>query len=149
MLRNSVTTVEQAITTRRVLGGAASILIVAALLALLFGFRGYLPVLRGPSLSVSARHLPYYAWCSFNRMPVAYVLALVFSIAYGMLAARGRLWERVLIPAIDIAQSVPVVGFFPAAVYFFVALAHGSRLGVGRAAVFLIFTSQAGNMALG
>src|SRR5208282_4318299 len=55
----------------------------------------------------------------------------------------------ILIPAIDIAQSVPVVGFFPAAVYFFVALTHGSRLGVEMAAVFLIFTSQARNMALG
>jgi NitT/TauT family transport system permease protein len=54
-----------------------------------------------------------------------------------------------MIPAIDIAQSVPVVGFFPAAVYFFVALAHGSRLGVEMAAVFLIFTSQAWNLALG
>jgi NitT/TauT family transport system permease protein len=66
-----------------------------------------------------------------------------------MAAARGRMWERVMIPAIDIAQSVPVVGFFPAAVYFFVALAHGSRLGVEMAAVFLIFTSQAWNLALG
>jgi NitT/TauT family transport system permease protein len=82
-------------------------------------------------------------------MLVAYVLALLFSIAYGMMAARGRMWERVMIPAIDIAQSVPVVGFFPAAVYFFVALAHGSRLGVEMAAVFLIFTSQAWNLALG
>ncbi len=134
---------------QRIRGEAASILIVAALLALFFGFRNYVPVLHGPKLSVSARHLPYYALCSFNRMLAAYLLALLFSIAYGMAAARGRIWERVMIPAIDIAQSVPVVGFFPAAVYFFVALAHGSRLGVEMAAVFLIFTSQAWNLALG
>jgi NitT/TauT family transport system permease protein len=135
--------------SRRIIGGAGTILIVAALLALFFGFRKYVPALHGPELSVSARHLPYYAFCSFYRMFAAYVLALLFSIAYGMLAARGRLWERVMLPAIDIAQSVPVVGFFPAAVYFFVALAHGSRLGVELAAVFLIFTSQAWNLALG
>ncbi len=140
---------EQEVNSRRAVGGAVSILIVAALLALFFGFRNYMPALHGPQLSVSARHLPYYAFCSFNRMLAAYVLALLFSIAYGMLAARGRIWERVMIPAIDIAQSVPVVGFFPAAVYFFVALAHGSRLGVEMAAVFLIFTSQAWNLALG
>src|SRR5579864_7325110 len=140
---------ERVINTRRVIGGAFPILIVAALLALFFGFRNYVPALHGPKLSVTARHLPYYAFCSFNRMLVAYVLALLFSICYGMMAARGRIWERVMIPAIDIAQSVPVVGFFPAAVYFFVALAHGSRLGVEMAAVFLIFTSQAWNMALG
>ncbi|HLJ43154.1 MAG TPA: ABC transporter permease subunit [Candidatus Binataceae bacterium] len=140
---------ERGINTRRIIGGAFPILIVAALLALFFGFRNYVPALHGPKLSVTARHLPYYAFCSFNRMLVAYVLALLFSICYGMLAARGRIWERVMIPAIDIAQSVPVVGFFPAAVYFFVALAHGSRLGVEMAAVFLIFTSQAWNLALG
>ncbi|MGZ6241606.1 MAG: ABC transporter permease subunit [Candidatus Binataceae bacterium] len=140
---------ERGINTRRVIGGAFPILIVAALLALFFGFRNYVPALHGPKLSVTARHLPYYAFCSFNRMLVAYVLALLFSICYGMMAARGRIWERVMIPAIDIAQSVPVVGFFPAAVYFFVALAHGSRLGVEMAAVFLIFTSQAWNLALG
>ena len=149
MLGGSALAMEQATNSRRVLGGAASILIVAALLALFFGFRNYVPVLHGPKLSISARHLPYYALCSFNRMLAAYTLALVFSIAYGMAAARGRMWERVMIPAIDIAQSVPVVGFFPAAVYFFVALAHGSRLGVELAAVFLIFTSQAWNLALG
>ena len=140
---------ERGINTRRVIGGAFPILIVAAMLALFFGFRNYVPALHGPKLSVTARHLPYYAFCSFNRMLVAYVLALLFSIGYGMVAARGRIWERVMIPAIDIAQSVPVVGFFPAAVYFFVALAHGSRLGVEMAAVFLIFTSQAWNLALG
>jgi NitT/TauT family transport system permease protein len=54
-----------------------------------------------------------------------------------------------MIPAIDIAQSVPVIGFFPAAIYFFVAIAHGHRLGVEMAAIFLIFTSMAWNMALG
>jgi NitT/TauT family transport system permease protein len=135
--------------SRRIIGAAGTILIVAALLALFFGFRKYVPALHEPELSVSARHLPYYAFCSFYRMFAAYVLALLFSIAYGMMAARGRLWERVMLPAIDIAQSVPVVGFFPAAVYFFVALAHGSRLGVEMAAVFLIFTSQAWNLALG
>ncbi len=53
-----------------------------------------------------------------------------------------------MIPIIDIAQSVPVIGFFPAAIYFFVALAHG-RLGVELAAIFLIFTSMAWNMVLG
>jgi NitT/TauT family transport system permease protein len=149
MLRGLATAMEQVEGSRRAIGGVTSILIVGALLALFFGFRTYMPVLHGPRLSVSARHLPYYAFCSFNRMLAAYVLALLFSIAYGMMAARGRMWERVMIPAIDIAQSVPVVGFFPAAVYFFVALAHGSRLGVEMAAVFLIFTSQAWNLALG
>lgn len=149
MLGSSASAEKVAMNSRRVIGTTVSILILAALLALLFEFRGYVVHMHGARLSVSVRHLPYYAFCSFYRMLAAYVVAMVFSVAYGMAAARGRTWERVMIPAIDIAQSVPVIGFFPAAVYFFVALAHGSRLGVEMAAVFLIFTSQAWNLALG
>jgi len=134
---------------RKLAGTVFSFLVLAAIIALFFAYRGQAGALHAPRLSVSVRHLPYYAFCSFYRMLAAYVIALLFSIVYGLGAARGRIWERVMIPAIDIAQSVPVVGFFPAAVYFFVSLAHGSRLGVELAAIFLIFTSQAWNMALG
>ncbi|HVC43808.1 MAG TPA: ABC transporter permease subunit [Candidatus Binataceae bacterium] len=137
--------------TRRANSVILSMLAVAIVLALFFAYRrgGGGLHLHAPRLYVSARQLPYYAFCSFSRMTAAYILALAFSLVYGLLAARGAMWERVLIPAIDIAQSVPVVGFFPAAIFFFVALAHGSRFGVEMAAVFLIFTSQAWNMALG
>ncbi|MGA9722821.1 MAG: ABC transporter permease subunit [Candidatus Binatus sp.] len=137
------------IDTRRVVNGTLSFLALAAIIALFFAYRSHAQHLIPHNVPVSLEHLPYYAFCSFYRMLAAYIIALVFSIVYGMAAARGGLYERILIPAIDIAQSVPVVGFFPAAVYFFVALAHGSRLGVEMAAVFLIFTSQAWNMALG
>ena len=135
---------------RRATGLIVSLLIVAIVLALFFAYRrnAGLGHLNGPRLHVSLRQLPYYAFCSLMRMTAAYVLALIFSLVYGLLAAKGRAWERMMLPAIDIAQSVPVVGFFPAAIYFFVALAHG-RFGVEMAAVFLIFTSQAWNMALG
>ena len=136
------------IDTRRLINGALSFLALAAIIALFFAYRGHAH-LATRRLPISIEHLPYYAFCSFYRMLAAYILALFFSITYGMAAARGGLYERVMIPAIDIAQSVPVVGFFPAAVYFFVAIAHGSRFGVEMAAIFLIFTSQAWNMALG
>ncbi len=134
---------------RRLVNSSLSFLALAAIIALFFAYRSHAQHLIAHNVPVSIEHLPYYAFCSFYRMLAAYIIALLFSIIYGMAAARGRLYERILIPAIDIAQSVPVVGFFPAAVYFFVALAHGSRLGVEMAAVFLIFTSQAWNMALG
>jgi NitT/TauT family transport system permease protein len=134
---------------RRVVSSTLSFLALAAIIALFFAYRSHAQHLIPHNVPVSLAHLPYYAFCSFYRMLAAYIIALIFSIIYGMAAARGGLYERILIPAIDIAQSVPVVGFFPAAVYFFVALAHGSRLGVEMAAVFLIFTSQAWNMALG
>ena len=137
------------INTRRLINGTLSFLALAAIIALFFAYRSHAQHLIPHNVPVSFEHLPYYAFCSFYRMLAAYLIALVFSIIYGMAAARGGLYERILIPAIDIAQSVPVVGFFPAAVFFFVALTHGSRLGVEMAAVFLIFTSQAWNMALG
>ena len=137
------------INTRRLVNGALSFLALAAIIALFFAYRGSAEHLIERRVPVSIEHLPYYAFCSFYRMLAAYIVALLFSVIYGMGAARGGAYERIMIPAIDIAQSVPVVGFFPAAVYFFVALAHGSRLGVEMAAVFLIFTSQAWNMALG
>jgi NitT/TauT family transport system permease protein len=140
---------ESETSTRRVLNSLLSFLVLAAVIALFFAYRNRAVIMRAPELRFSLAHLPYYAFCSFYRMLTAYLIALVFSIIYGMLAARGPTWERVMIPAIDVAQSVPVVGFFPAAIYFFVALAHGSRLGVEMAAIFLIFTSQAWNMALG
>jgi len=134
---------------RRILGAAVSFLLLASLLALFFAYRKNAGVLHAPPFKVSILRLPYYAFCSFYRMLAAYVLALIFSIIYGLYAAKSKAYERVMIPAIDIAQSVPVVGFFPAAVYFFVSLGGGRRVGVEMAAIFLIFTSQAWNMALG
>src|SRR5271166_2902072 len=140
---------ERTTNTRRTINGILSFMALAAILALFFEYRHQVSISHPPRFSVSLSHLPYYAFCSFYRMLAAYIISLIFSVVYGLAATRGRLWERILIPAVDIAQSVPVVGFFPAAVFFFVALAHGSRLGVEMAAVFLIFTSQAWNMTLG
>ncbi|MFZ1888499.1 MAG: ABC transporter permease subunit [Candidatus Binataceae bacterium] len=135
---------------RRLFGATVSFLALAAIIALFFAYRSRAELpLHPPRFSSSIEHLPYYAFCSFYRMLAAYIVALFFSIGYGMLAARGGIWERVLIPTVDIAQSVPVVGFFPAAIFFFVALAHGRQIGVEMAAIFLIFTSQAWNMTLG
>ncbi len=86
---------------------------------------------------------------SFLRMLAAYAFSLVFAIVYGVAAGRSKRAERILIPILDVLQSVPVLGFFPAAVYFFIALTGGGRLGIELAAVFLIFTGQAWNMAFG
>jgi NitT/TauT family transport system permease protein len=138
----------QTFTLRNTLGWLVSFLLLAGVLALFFQFRHGVSVLR-PHLNVQLSNLPYYALCSFYRMLAAYIVSLAFALAYGMMAARSRRYERILIPAIDVAQSVPVVGFFPAAIYFFVALAGGGRVGVELAAIFLIFTSQAWNLALG
>ncbi|HEX7627625.1 MAG TPA: ABC transporter permease subunit, partial [Candidatus Methanoperedens sp.] len=92
--------------------------------------------------------LPYYAASSILRMGFAYFFALCFAISYGYIAATNETARKFMLPFLDILQSVPILGFFPAAVLFFIGLING-RLGVEIAAVFLIFTSMAWNMAFG
>lgn len=86
---------------------------------------------------------------SFLRMLAAYLASLGFALAYGYYAATHRGGERVMIPVLDILQSVPILGFFPVAILFFVGLSPGSWVGPNLASVFLIFTSMAWNMVFG
>ena len=86
---------------------------------------------------------------SFLRMTAAYFASLGFALAYGYYAAVHRGGERVMIPVLDILQSVPILGFFPIAIVFFVQLTPHSQLGENIASVFLIFTSMAWNMVFG
>ncbi|MGA8302602.1 MAG: ABC transporter permease subunit [Thermoplasmata archaeon] len=86
---------------------------------------------------------------SFLRMGAAYALSLGFALAYGYYAATRRTGERVMIPILDILQSIPILGFFPIALVVFAALTPGSWPGVNFASVFLIFTSMAWNMVFG
>jgi NitT/TauT family transport system permease protein len=86
---------------------------------------------------------------SLIRMVAAYLLSLGFALLYGYVAASNRVGERVLIPILDILQSVPILGFFPFALVFFVALTPGSWIGPNLASIFLIFTSMSWNMVFG
>jgi NitT/TauT family transport system permease protein len=86
---------------------------------------------------------------SFLRMLAAYALSLGFSLAYGYYAATHRTSERVMIPVLDILQSVPILGFFPFAILILAQATPGSFLGPNFASVFLIFTSMAWNMVFG
>ncbi|MCI4346801.1 MAG: ABC transporter permease subunit [Thermoplasmata archaeon] len=87
---------------------------------------------------------------SFLRMLLAYLLSLAFSLAYGYYAATRRSAERVLLPILDILQSVPILGFFPVAIVFFVGLTGpNSIIGPNFASIFLIFTSMSWNMTFG
>jgi NitT/TauT family transport system permease protein len=86
---------------------------------------------------------------SFVRMLFAYLASLGFSLAYGYYAATHRGGERVMIPVLDILQSVPILGFFPIALVLLVGLTPGSPIGANLASIFLIFTSMAWNMVFG
>ncbi|MFH8986427.1 ABC transporter permease [Streptomyces varsoviensis] len=93
--------------------------------------------------------LPYDAARSLLRMFAALAASIVFTFLYAYAAAKSRRLERVLIPALDILQSVPVLGFLTVAVTGFIALFPGSLLGLECASIFAIFTSQAWNMTFG
>jgi NitT/TauT family transport system permease protein len=130
------------------------LLVGGALLALLFGLvrvgpalHGHLSAASAPStISTDPTKLPYYAARSLLRMFVALALSLVFTFVYATAAARLRRAERVLLPILDVLQSVPILGFLSVTVTAFLALFPHSVLGLECASVFAIFTSQAWNM---
>jgi ABC-type nitrate/sulfonate/bicarbonate transport system permease component len=83
---------------------------------------------------------------SVYRMFAALGLSLATAIISGIIAARKPLTSKIIIPVIDILQSVPILGFFPAAIAFFITLSKESSIGIEMAAIFLIFTSMVWNM---
>jgi len=97
-------------------------------------------------ISLDPGQLPEYALRTVLRMGCALVASLVFSLVYAAVAAKSRQGEKVLIPILDILQSVPILGFLSITVTGFIALFPGRLLGVECAAIFAIFTSQAWNM---
>ncbi len=110
-------------------------------------YKGGIHLVRLKPEQITLSELPSALALSFMRMLASYIASLFFSFFLGLIAARSALGERMIIPLLDILQSIPVVGFFPAAISFFIGMTHGHRLGIEMAAVFLIFTSQAWNMA--
>ncbi|HYB29050.1 MAG TPA: ABC transporter permease subunit [Solirubrobacteraceae bacterium] len=97
-------------------------------------------------VSTNPARLPYDAVRSLLRMFVGLFLSFVFTLIYGYAAARSRRAERVLVPILDILQSVPVLGFLTITVTVFVGLFPHSELGLEWASIFAIFTAQAWNM---
>jgi NitT/TauT family transport system permease protein len=105
-----------------------------------------LAVVSRTPLSLDPRHLPDYALRTTLRMLAAMAASVVFTFVYGTLAVKSRRAEMVLVPLLDILQSVPVLGFATFLLVFFLGLFPGQLLGAELASVFLIFTAQAWNM---
>jgi NitT/TauT family transport system permease protein len=128
-----------------------AVLLILSLLVFVAGASRHLlaPLteLQRQPVSLDVANLPEYAARTTLRMLIAMALSLLFTFTYATLAAKSRRAERLLIPLLDILQSVPILGFISITVVFFMALAPGRVLGAEFAAVFAIFTSQAWNMA--
>jgi NitT/TauT family transport system permease protein len=105
------------------------------------------PLSSGTTIDLSLARLPYYAALSTLRMAIAYVVSLAFSLVYARVAAGSRAAERVMLPLLDILQSIPILSFMPGVVLGLAAFFPGRTLGLELAAIILIFTSQAWNLA--
>lgn len=128
------------------------LLIFAAGVALLYGLvavgRTWLgPVRPGIKIDRNPLALPGYAADSLLRILIAYLLSLVFALAYGYIAAYNAAAERLMIPLLDILQSIPVLSFLPGVMLAMVALFPSRQLGVELGAILLIFSGQVWNMA--
>src|SRR5690349_5024276 len=127
----------------------ALILVIGAMVLIVYGGKQTiepLSELERTPVTLDPRNLPLYALRTTMRMLLAIVCSTVFTFIYATLAAKSRRAEIVLIPLLDILQSVPILGFLTFTVVFFMNLFPGQVLGAELACVFAIFTSQAWNM---
>lgn len=101
-----------------------------------------------PPIDLSFRSLPYAFFLSLSRIVLAYLVCLVTSLAVGYWAAHSKLAEMIIVPLIDIGQSVPVLTFLPGLVLVFLALFPESRTGLEIAAILTLYTGMAWNLML-
>jgi NitT/TauT family transport system permease protein len=131
---------------------AVDIVIVLALVGLIYALARAASLWSAPlathvSIDLSWTAVPGYALASVLRMAAAYLLSIGFSLAYGRLTASGPWAERLLLPVLDILQSIPILSFMPGVVLALVGLFPANNVGLELAAIVLIFTSQAWNLA--
>jgi NitT/TauT family transport system permease protein len=123
-------------------------LVLAGFYGLLIIARAWLgPITPAAEISHSPRALPAYAAYSLLRVATAYALSLAFTLVYGYVAAYNSKAERVMIPLLDVLQSIPVLSFLPGVMLAMVALFPRRRFGVECGSILLIFTGQVWNMA--
>lgn len=100
------------------------------------------------AISLDPKHLPYYALRTVLRMFIALACSLIFTLIFATWASKSKYAERIIIPLIDILQSVPILGFLAIISTSLINLFHGSMLGPELVAIFATFTAQAWNIAL-
>ncbi len=137
---------------RRNWPAAVDLAIFAAVIAAFYAFIGLMHYWWGaavPSVEIShsARALPGYAFYSLVRLFTAYVLSLIFAVAYGYGAANSPRAERVMLAILDVLQSIPVLSFLPGVMLAMISLFPSRQLGVELGSILLIFTGQVWNMA--
>ncbi len=134
--------------SQRILGWGDVIVLLGIIAILYAGVRLALrapDVVQGPDISLAFGALPWYAALSVGRMAAAYLLSLLFTVVYGYVAAYNRRAEQVLMPLLDVLQSVPILSFLPVVLLSFSAVLP-DMFAAELAAIVLIFTSQVWNL---
>jgi len=127
-------------------GDAVVLLVIATLIFVGVRLaRGAPAAVQGPQISLAPGALPWYTMRSLGRMAAAYVLSLCFTLVYGYAAAYNRRAEQVLLPMLDVLQSVPILSFLPVVLLSLSAILP-QTIAAELAAIVLIFTSQVWNM---
>ncbi|MGE0223756.1 MAG: ABC transporter permease [Acetobacteraceae bacterium] len=130
--------------------GVAILCVIGALVGIVHVAQGTFTRIDAPGateVSLDPANLPEYAVRTTLRMFAALSLSLLFTFTYGTAAAKSRRAGMILVPLLDVLQSVPILGFLTFTVVFFMSLFPGQVMGLEFAAIFAIFTSQAWNMA--
>jgi NitT/TauT family transport system permease protein len=125
-----------------------ALILFGVMVALYFGVRlafAAPAIVRGPEIDLAPTSLPWYAALSVGRMFAAYLLSLIFTLVVGYAAARNRTAETIVLPILDVLQSVPILSFLPVVVLSLTAILP-EGLAVELGSIILIFTSQAWNL---
>jgi len=127
----------------------AFLLVAGAFVFLAMGFKAIsapISILQSEHISLDPVNLLEYSMRTTLRMLIAMIISVIFALGYASLAAKSKHAEEILVPLLDILQSVPILGYISFTVTGFMLLFPNSMMGAECAAIFAIFTSQAWNM---
>jgi len=110
---------------------------VSGLVLLILLYKSVMTYVRNPEME----KLPYYTFRSLLRITLAYLLSLGIGLSFGILSTVNKRFSSIIMPTFDILQSIPILGFFPAAIMIFIAIFPGT-IGLELASIFLLFTSM-------
>jgi len=112
---------------------------MAGLAILVFGFWQVMVLVKNPEI----QFLPYYTFRTLLRITITLGISVAWGVSFGILASTNKTASIILVPFIDLLQSVPILGYFPAVLLLFVSFFQGSELAIELSAILLLFTSMA------
>ncbi len=123
-----------------------SFLMITVFVLIMLAKRWSAPFVPKAHISLNPIYLPKYTFFSMSRGFIAYFISLFFTLTVGYLAAKNRYMEKIIIPALDIFQSVPVLGFLPGLMLALLSLFPHTEIGLELVSIIMIFTGQVWNM---